>query len=92
MEKFWKERKKIMEFKDTIELMQSEDYKERFKAEYWQTKIRYEKLHLMIVKYEAGTLNFTPSCTINLLKDQAKYMGMYLYMLEVRAQIEGVEL
>jgi hypothetical protein len=81
-----------MEFKDTIELMQSEDYKERFKAEYWQTKIRYDKLHVMIVKYEAGTLNFTPSCTINLLKDQAKYMGMYLYMLEVRAQIEGVEL
>ena len=29
-----------MELKDTIELMNSSDYKERFKAEYWQTKIR----------------------------------------------------
>lgn len=81
-----------MDFKDTVELMQSEDYKERFTAEYWQTKIRYEKLHVMIVKYDAGTLEFTPTCPINLLKDQAKYMGMYLYQLEVRAQIEGIEL
>lgn len=31
-----------MELKDTIELMTSEDYKERFKAEYWQAKIRAE--------------------------------------------------
>ena len=33
-----------MELKDTIEMMNSADYKERFKAEYYQTKIRYEKL------------------------------------------------
>ena len=52
-----------MELKDTIELMQSEDFKERFKgeykerfiAEYYQTKIRYEKLHKMFIKYEAKT-------------------------------------
>ena len=29
-----------MELKDTIELMNSENYKDRFKAEYYQTKIR----------------------------------------------------
>ena len=81
-----------MELKDTIELMQSKDYKERFKAEYYQTKIRYEKLHTMIVKYDAKTLEFEPTCPIELFKEQAKYMGMYLYQLEVRAQIEGVEL
>lgn len=34
-----------MELKDTIPQMTSEDYKERFKAEYYQTKIRYWKLH-----------------------------------------------
>ena len=27
-----------MELKDTIDLMTSEDYKDRFKAEYYQTK------------------------------------------------------
>ena len=29
---------------DTIDLMKSSDYKERFKAEYYQVKFRYEKL------------------------------------------------
>ena len=33
-----------MELKDTVELMNSKDYKERFKAEYLQAKIRYDKL------------------------------------------------
>lgn len=51
-----------MELKDTIELMNSEDYKERFKAEYYQAKIRYDKLYKMLVKYDAGTLNFELSC------------------------------
>ncbi len=81
-----------MELFDTIELMNSADYKDRFKAEYYQTKIRYEKLHKMICKYEAGTLDFTPSCPIELLKEQKGHMGRYLYSLEVRAQIEGIEL
>lgn len=81
-----------MELQDTIELMQSKDYKERFKAEYYQTKIRYEKLHNTVVKYEAGTLNFTPSCSLELLKRQASAMGNYLYCLEMRAEIESIEL
>lgn len=81
-----------MELKDTIEMMNSADYKERFKAEYHQTKIRYEKLHKMVVKYEAGTLNFTPKCSLELLKEQKKHMGMYLNCLEIRAEIEGIEL
>ena len=41
-----------MELKDTIEMMNSENFQERFKAEYWQTKIRYDKLHEMVVKYD----------------------------------------
>ena len=81
-----------MKLKDTIEMMNSEDYKERFKAEYYQTKIRYDKLHNIIVKMEAGTCNFTPSCSLEIFEEQAKYMGMYLHVLEVRAQIEKIEL
>lgn len=81
-----------LELKDTIELMQSEDYKERFKAEYQQTKIRYTKLHNMIVKYEANKLNFTPTCSLELLKKQASAMGQYLYCLEVRAAVEEIKL
>ena len=81
-----------MELKDTIEMMNSEDYKERFKAEYYQTKIRYDKLDKMTVKYEAGTLNFTPSCSLEVLKEQKKYMGNYIRMLRIRAEIEKIEL
>lgn len=81
-----------MELKDTILMMQSGDYKERFKAEYYQTKIRYEKLHKMCIKYEVGTLNFTPSCSLALLREQKACMGQYLHCLEVRAEIEKIEL
>nr|DAX05660.1 MAG TPA: hypothetical protein [Bacteriophage sp.] len=41
---------------------------------------------------EAGTCDFTPSCALEVHKEQAKYMGMYLHMLEVRAEIEKIEL
>ena len=81
-----------MELKDTVEMMNSDDFKERFKAEYYQTKIRYEKLRKMCNKYEAGTLEFEPKCSLNLLREQQSCMGMYLSRLEVRAEIEGIEL
>ena len=81
-----------MELKDTIEMMSSADYKERFKAEYYQTKIRYDKLHSMLVKNEAGTLDFTPTCPVSVLANQKRCMGEYLRQLEIRAEIEGIEL
>jgi len=81
-----------MELKETIELMNSDNFKDRVKAEYWQTKVRYDKLHKMCVKYEAGTLEFTPNCTLELLNRQASYMGNYLKILEIRAEIEGINL
>ena len=77
---------------DTIPYMNSSDYKDRFIGEYWQTRIRYDKLHDMTVRYEAGKLNFTPSCPLDLLKEQKKYMGMYLNKLEVRAILEEIDL
>lgn len=82
----------MIDLKDTTEIMLSDDYKDRFRAEYLQTKIRYEKLHKMVVKYEAGTLNFKPTCSLELLKAQKKAMGEYLYCLELRAEIEHIDL
>lgn len=81
-----------MKLKDTIELMNSNDYEERFKAEYYQLKIRFEKLYKMLVKLEAGTLEFQPKCTEEVLNDQLYYMNEYLKTLEIRAEIEGIEL
>lgn len=81
-----------MPLSGTVSWMESNDYKDRFIAEYIQTKIRYDKLHNMIVKYEAGKLDFTPTCPIELLKEQASNMGKYLYTLEIRAAIEEIDL
>ena len=81
-----------MELKETIEMMQSADYKERFKAEYYQVKIRYEKLLAMLMKREAGKLDFEPTCPIKVLYEQADIMSKYLKVLETRALIEGVVL
>lgn len=91
-----------MELKDTIEMMNSADYKERFKAEYYQTKIRYEKLKAFNTKIEAAErTQFSDAvkvempkhdCPLELLKEQQSLMGMYLHILEVRAVIEKIEL
>jgi hypothetical protein len=93
-----------MELKDTIEMMQSADYKERFKAEYRQTKIRYEKLKAFCNKIEAAQRTqsdpFAPKkaeepkhdCSVELLKEQQSAMYQYLHTLEIRAVIEGIEL
>lgn len=81
-----------MELKDTVDLMNSEDYKDRFKAEYFQTKIRYDNLCKMLVKLDAGTLEFTPACSKALLLQQKRQMNEYLHILEVRAEIEGVSI
>ena len=78
--------------RETVGLMNSEDYRDRFVAEYLQTRIRYMSLHRMCIRYEAGTLSFTPKCSLELLKEQKSYMGNYLRCLEVRAEIEGIEL
>lgn len=81
-----------MELVDTVKLMNSSVYKERFKAEYYQTKIRYDKLFAMITKWDEGALEFTPSCSRTLLGRQLHHMRMYLIDLECRAKIEGIRL
>ena len=81
-----------MELERLIELMKSEDYKDRFRAEYYQLEDRAIKLENMLEKYKAGTLNFTPSCSYDLLNGQLKVMNLYLQYLIERAEIEGIDL
>ena len=81
-----------MELKNTVELMNSGDYQERFQAEYYQLKIRKEKLSNMLKDYREGTLSFIPNCTYDLLHTQLVYMECYLNILEERAKVEGIDL
>ncbi len=76
----------------TATLMTSEDYKDRFKAEYIQLKNRYEGLKRMTDNWDNGTLNFTPTCPRATYNFQLRAMKEYLDILEVRAKIEGINL
>ena len=88
-----------MELKATVELMVSPDYRERFIAEYWQTKIRYERLKAFNTKIKAVRI-LGPyaveipkhDCPDELLCDQQRKMGEYLHILELRAEIEHIDL
>lgn len=77
---------------ETVEMMNSTDYKERFKAEYLQLRIRMNGLGAMLKKYREGTLTFTPSCSYDLLNAQFKAMDLYASFLEDRAKIEDINL
>lgn len=41
---------KIRDLKDTTNLMTSNDYRDRLLAEYWQLKIRHQKLQVAIAR------------------------------------------
>ena len=69
-----------------------EDYQLRFIDEYRQLKERCVKLRKLLTKYDDGVLDFTPKCNADILGQQLEYMDNYLYILEVRAEIEGVDL
>lgn len=93
---------------EIVKLMTSENYKDRFVAEYWQTKIRYEKLKVITTKWEAinrsnchpniyekelkETLGFIPVTPLDILLEQQSMMGKYLHCLELRAVLEHIDL
>lgn len=93
----------MKELKETMKLMTSADYRERFAAEYWQAKIRYEKLKAFNTKIEAAQLvdrseiesNLKEpihDCPAEILKEQQHVLGEYLHILEIRAVIENIDL
>lgn len=91
-----------MKLSETVEMMISDDYKERFRAEYYQTKERYERLKSFNNELEAASrTSYGISKRVempkhdspeDLLKDQQRAMGEYLHILEIRAVIENIEL
>lgn len=77
---------------DTAEMMNSEDYKERFRAEYYQAAIRFHKLRAMLEKWDKGELNFKPTCPRSTYNMQIMAMADYIAVLKARAVMEDVEL
>ena len=81
-----------MKLNETVEMMNSADYVERFKAEYLQLVIRYKGLKAMLDKWDNGTLEFVPTCPRSTYNIQIKAMTDYIAILEAMAVMEGVEL
>lgn len=77
---------------DTVEMMNSSDYKERFKAEYAQLVNRYYGLRRMLEKWDNGTLEFEPTCPRSTYNMQTKAMEDYIAVLEARAVMEEINL
>lgn len=80
----------MKELKDTMSMMTSDDYKERFKAEYYQLETRYLKLHRMCENWD--NLDFKPTCPKAWYEKQLKAMFDYLNVLVARAVLEHIEL
>lgn len=90
-----------MTLEQTAKLMNSSNYKERFIAEYWQLKIRYEKLkhfnNLIEASYRTNghdpvVIEPEHACPYGLLKEQQEAMEVYLHKLEIRALVEDINL
>ena len=81
-----------MQLKDTVEMMISGDYKERFKAEYYQLLIRFDTLGSMLIKWEKNMLDFEPKCSKETIENQLIFMQDYMDILLLRAEIEGIDL
>ncbi len=75
-----------MTLEETIPLMTSNDYKERLKAEYFQLKIRANKLLKVI---DSGV--FVSSLNV-IAQAQLNHMINYMAILAFRAYIEGINL
>ena len=85
-----------MKLNETVKLMNSADYRDRFKAEYFQLKIRMEKLRKLLMRIETdeekhiSTVNH--DCPTRVLYSQYEKMDDYLATLEQRAIYENINL
>jgi hypothetical protein len=90
--------KDLLTLGDTVELMNSNDYRDRFVAEYIQTALRLEKLTAFNQRLTAADLTQNEKlepkhdCPAELLFDQEDAMREYLRILETRAVIEEIDL
>ena len=81
----------MKELVETVHLMCSTDYKDRFLAEYWQLRIRCIKLQKMVQDWDEGKLTFTPTCPRVMYDRQLQSMYEYLTVLEERAKLENID-
>ena len=73
-----------MELADTVKLMGSLDWKGRLKAEYWQLKLRTEKLESAILNDQV------PHACESIFQEQL--IGMRVYLKAIEDRIKSYDL
>ena len=86
----------IINLNQTIDMMRSEDYRDRFRAEYWQLKIRHDRLRDLLTATRAAELmgeQLPPmGSPLSVMRDQCRTMEQYLNVLKLRAACENIDL
>ncbi len=83
-------KEKIWTIDFTKNLMISENWKDRFIAEYWQAKIRYDRVYCIIMDYKLGysTININLDAEL----DKLSILQDYIEQLEKMAKIYNIYL
>lgn len=86
----------IINLNQTIDMMRSENYQDRLRAEYWQLKLRYDRLRDLLTATKAAELmgeQLPPmSSPLSVMREQCRAMEQYLRVLELRAACENINL
>ena len=80
----------LEKLENSIEYMISSDWKKRFIAEYAQLITRLDRLLISIWDTEEGYSIF--DCPAGLLEMQVEAMRKYVEILEIRAELYGIDL
>ena len=79
-----------MELKDTVNLILSEDFKERLKGEYYETLIRYLKLEQYLLEVASNPVVGRDPVLVGMLSDQRDAMYKYLEALRKRCKYHNI--
>lgn len=77
---------------ESADWMFSDDYKQRFVAEYVQVAARLALLKRVLDNRDDREVEFETTCSRSALEDQASVMEDYAIVLQERADREGIEL
>lgn len=76
----------------TVELMQSDCFRDRMRAEYYQTAIRKRDIDYTIEHYDDPALGYIPGTSKPELTALSEAMAAYLVLLANRCKYEGADL
>lgn len=81
-----------MKLNESVEMINSENYQEGFKAEYYQLTNRICELQNMLAAWDNDKLTFEPTCPRSTYDLQLKAMMEYKALLEMRAVMENIHI